>query len=185
MKKLISMMFVLLLMPMMLVSCLSDSDETTTGTATYPMQLLGVWDGVSMYADDSAANDKTDGDKSDSSEVDAKAATEEAELDITNVRLAIDYMGYVYVWTRENENSEYKENTFGVWVYSDDTLRMQFKKDDTSMTEIFTAKVKALSEKSMTLVFEKEVESINSAVVKKEYTTVVFNRYENTTGGLS
>lgn len=58
MKKLISMMFVLLLMPMVLVSCLSDSDETTTGTATYPMQLLGVWDGVSMYADDSAANDK-------------------------------------------------------------------------------------------------------------------------------
>lgn len=180
MKKLNSMMFVLLLMPMMLVSCLGDSDETTTGTTTYPMQLLGVWDGVSMYANDSAADDKTD-----SSEADAKAATEEAELDITNVRLAIDYMGYVYVWTRENENSEYKEKTFGVWVYSDDTLRMQFKKDDTSMTEVFTAEVKALGEKSMTLVFEKEVESINSTVVKKEYTTVVFNRYEDITGGLS
>lgn len=172
MKKLISSVLLLMLMPMMLVSCFGDDDNKSNSLPTYPTNLLGYWEIESV---------EVTGDK-----VESSGTEPEEVLDYSKFCMELDENYIVHVWYRENEEEIFKQTALGMWYYEEGAMRMQFQKISSQVaSEIYTAKVSLLDANMMILEFVKEIKMESSTEVKKQYTTVVFNRFQNTNSAAS
>ena len=127
MKKTFSILFALFLMSVTMVSCGSE-DEVT---ANFPVELLGMWEGVSVSDNDDAPVIKPG---EDVGEIVTPTSG------ITDIRLYFDVAGVVVVLKRTAPGvDEWKETARGAWLYRTNELLLSFKAN-----EIMTCKLSKL-----------------------------------------
>lgn len=157
-----------------LLSSCSDDDEEEE-TATYPVEILGVWQGVTMDVD-SEVEGGLDMRPSEDDSDETDDASDVLSVDITDVRIAINPNWTVVTYEYDSNLDQWDYTDRGYWNYSDGKFYLTSSRGQVT---VYTVNSLSLS----TLVLScTETETDEEGGKRTVTTTTTYRRIDETSG---